>query len=79
LSTLSLLLAQPMWRIIDDALNAYVRNLPQEEQKVLGPIVDRLVRGDWPVTSHWANEWEKLDKHKRRELSGARDKSRRTR
>jgi predicted DNA-binding protein len=77
LSTLSLLLAQPMWRIIDDALAAYVRNLPPDEQKLLGPIVERLVRGDWPVTSHWANEWEKLDRGKPRRVKTAQDRTRR--
>lgn len=60
LQTLSLLLAQPMSRIIDSAIDAYVRNLPPDDQKVLGPLAARLVRGDWPVTSHWWNEWEKL-------------------
>jgi hypothetical protein len=77
LSTLSLLLAQPMWRIIDQALAVYVRHLPAEDQKILGPVVDRLVRGDWPVTSHWANEWEKLEKHKSRTARGARERPRR--
>ena len=62
LSTLSLLLAQPMWRIIDDAIEAYVRNLPPADQKILGPLVERLARGDWPVTSHWAVAWQKPGK-----------------
>jgi predicted DNA-binding protein len=77
LSTLSLLLGQPMWRIIDQALNAYVRALPVEDQKVLGPVVDRLVRGDWPVTSHWAHEWDKLDRQKARRTGVGRSKPRR--
>jgi predicted DNA-binding protein len=64
LSTLSLLLAQPMWRIIDQAIEAYVRNLPPADQKILGPLVERLSRGDWPVTSHWSLEWDKLEKRK---------------
>jgi hypothetical protein len=79
LSTLSLLLAQPMWQIIDDALNTYVRNLPASDQKILGPIVDRLVRGDWPVTSHWANEWAKLEKQKERPVKRARSRTPRAR
>ena len=79
LSTLSLLLAQPMWRIIDQALTIYVHHLPVDDQKILGPIVDRLVRGDWPVTSHWANEWEKLDKRKARKATGERKRPPRAR
>ena len=57
LNTLSLLLGQPIWRIIDDAVNVYVQNLPADDRKILGPLVDRLVRGDWPTTSHWATAW----------------------
>ena len=57
LNTLSLLLGQPIWRIIDDAVNVNVQNLPADDRKILGPLVDRLVRGDWPTTSHWATAW----------------------
>ena len=64
LNTLSLLLAQPMWRIVDQALAVYVRHLPAEDQKILGPLVERLSRGDWPVTSHWPLMWEKPEKTK---------------
>jgi hypothetical protein len=78
LSTLSLLLAQPMWRIIDSAIDAYVRNLPAADRKILGPLVERLVSGDWPVTSHWANEWEKRERNRKRP-SASRAKSRRAR
>jgi predicted DNA-binding protein len=53
LNTLSLLLATPMWRVVDQAIDAYVSRLPVEDQKILGPLVERLSRGDWPVTSHW--------------------------
>ena len=57
LNTLSLLLAQPIWRVIDDAVTVYVQHLPAEDRKILGPLVERLVRGDWPTTSHWATAW----------------------
>jgi hypothetical protein len=57
LNTLSLLLAQPIWRVIDAAVTVYVEHLPAEDRKILGPLVDRLVRGDWPTTSHWAAAW----------------------
>lgn len=53
LSTLSLLTATPIWRLIDSAVDTYVRHLPEPEKSRLGEIADRLVRGDWPVTSHW--------------------------
>jgi hypothetical protein len=53
LSTLSLLTANPMWRIIDRAVDLYVQHLPEPEKSKLGEIAARLVRGDWPVTSHW--------------------------
>ena len=62
LSTLSLLLAQPISRVIDHAIEVYVQNLPESERKILGPLVERLARGDWPVTSHWATEYERLEK-----------------
>ena len=70
LTTLSLLLAQPVWRVIDQAIEAYVRHLPPEDQKILGPLVERLARGDWPVTSHWSLEWEKLEKSKAAKRAG---------
>jgi predicted DNA-binding protein len=62
LSTLSLLLAQPISRVIDHAIEVYVQHLPESEQKILGPLVDRLARGDWPVTSHWQAQFEQLEK-----------------
>src|SRR5262245_27040580 len=54
LNTLSLLLAQPVWRVIDQAVKVYVQHLTDEDRRILGPLVDRLVTGDWPTTSHWA-------------------------
>src|SRR5262245_12401765 len=62
LNTLSLLLGQPVWRVIDDAVTVYVQHLPAEDRKILGPLVDRLVRGDWPTTSHWATAWARPGK-----------------
>jgi hypothetical protein len=62
LNTLSLLLGQPIWRVIDDAVTVYVRHLPPDDRKILGPLVDRLVRGDWPTTSHWATAWSRPSK-----------------
>ena len=53
LTTLSLLTANPIWRIIDRAVDIYVHNLPEPERSRLGDIAERLVAGDWPVTSHW--------------------------
>ena len=53
LSTLSLLTGTPIWRLIDSAVDTYVQHLPEPEKSRLGEIADRLVRGDWPVTSHW--------------------------
>jgi predicted DNA-binding protein len=76
LNTLSLLLAQPASRIIDQALEVYVQHLPEEDQKILGPLVARLARGDWPVTSHWANMWERPGK-KSETRATPRDKARR--
>lgn len=57
LTTLSLLMATPVWKIIDTAVETFVRHLPDEERKLLGSVADRLARGDWPVTSHWATAW----------------------
>jgi predicted DNA-binding protein len=57
LSTLSLLTGNPIWRIIDQAVDAYVQHLPEPERGRLGEIAERLVRGDWPVTSHWEAAW----------------------
>ena len=53
LNTLSLLLRSPIWRIVDQAIDVYVTHLPKTDQEILGPLVERLARGDWPVTSHW--------------------------
>ena len=57
LNTLSLLLATPIWQIVDRAINVYVTHLPKRDQAILGPLVERLARGEWPVTSHWATLW----------------------
>ena len=57
LTTLSLLMATPVWKIIDTAVETFVQHLPDEERKLLGSVADRLARGDWPVTSHWATAW----------------------
>jgi len=62
LTTLSLLLAQPISRIIDHAIEVYVQHLPEAEQQILGPLVERLARGDWPVTSHWFAQFEQAEK-----------------
>ena len=43
----------PIWHIIDRAVDVFVQNLPEPERTRLGDIAERLVRGDWPVTSHW--------------------------
>jgi hypothetical protein len=53
LSTLSLLTGTPIWRLIDAAVETYVQHLPEPEKSRLGEIANRLVEGDWPVTSHW--------------------------
>ena len=71
LTTLSLLLAQPISRVIDHAIEVYVQHLPESEQKILGPLVERIARGDWPVTSHWAVQWERLEKLRARAPRGA--------
>jgi len=57
LSTLSLLTGTPIWRIIDRAIDAYVAQLPEPDRSRLGEIAERLVRGNWPVTSHWQAMW----------------------
>ena len=62
LNTLSLLLAQPIWKVIDQAVAVYVQHLPAEDRRILGPLVDRLVRGEWPTTSHWAATWARPSK-----------------
>jgi len=53
LNTLSLLTGTPIWRVIDRAIDAYVQHLPEEERGLLGTLADRIVRGDWPIVSHW--------------------------
>jgi predicted DNA-binding protein len=53
LNTLSLLTGTPIWRVIDRAIDAYVQHLPDEERLLLGSLAERIVRGDWPVVSHW--------------------------
>jgi predicted DNA-binding protein len=62
LTTLSLLTATPVWKIIETAVETYVQHLPDDERKLLGSIADRLARGDWPVTSHWAAAWNSTGK-----------------
>ncbi|HET7619890.1 MAG TPA: hypothetical protein VFK20_15390 [Vicinamibacterales bacterium] len=57
LNTLSLLTGHPIWKLLDQAVEAYVQNMPEPERSRLGAIAERLVRGDWPVTSHWAAAW----------------------
>lgn len=57
LSTLSLLTGAPIWRIIDRAIETYVAELPEPDRSRLGEIAERLVRGNWPVTSHWRAMW----------------------
>lgn len=57
LNTMSLLTGSPIWRIIDQAVDVYVQHLPEPERTRLGDIAERLVRGDWPVTSHWETLW----------------------
>src|SRR5262245_8014502 len=54
LSTLSLLTGTPIWKLIDQAIDTYVQHLPEPERSRLGEIANRLVHGDWPVTSHWS-------------------------
>ena len=66
LTTLSLLLGQPISRVIDHAIEVYVQHLPESEQKILGPLVDRLARGDWPVTSHWMAQFEAAEQLRER-------------
>jgi len=58
LSTLSLLTGTPIWRLIDAAVDTYVQHLPEPEKSRLGEIADRLVQGDWPVTSHWEASYQ---------------------
>ena len=76
LSTLSLLLGQPMSRIIDRAIAAYIQHLPEEDQKILGPLVDRLARGDWPVTTHWEAQWNELEKLRAKHRRAVAEKTR---
>ncbi|SRR6266487_16248 len=72
LSTLSLLTTDPIWRIIDRAVDVYVQNLPEPERTRLGDIAERLVRGDWPVTSHWEPTRSVLKQAQRRSKDTAR-------
>ena len=57
LNTLSLLLRTPISRVVQQAIDAYVTHLPEADQQILGPLVERLAKGDWPVTSHWHATW----------------------
>jgi predicted DNA-binding protein len=57
LNTLSLLTGAPIWQIIDKAIDAYVQHLPESERALLGSLADRIVKGDWPVVSHWQALW----------------------
>ena len=78
LTTLSLLLAQPISRVIDHAIEVYMQHLPESEQKILGPLVERLARGDWPVTSHWMPQFEALEKlREKHRQSSAKSRARR--
>ena len=52
-----------------------MQHLPEADQKILGPLVERLARGDWPVTSHWEHQWERLEKL-RAKHAAAREKTR---
>ena len=36
----------PLWKVMEEALNAYVRELPQDEQKVLKAIQTRRARDE---------------------------------
>jgi len=57
LNTLSLLTGTPIWQIIDKAIDAYVQHLPEQERAILGSLADRIVKGDWPIVSHWNATW----------------------
>jgi predicted DNA-binding protein len=57
LNTLSLLTGAPIWQIIDKAIDAYVQHLPESERVLLGSLADRIVKGDWPIVSHWSATW----------------------
>ena len=57
LNTLSLLTGLPIWQIIDRSIDAYVQHLPEDERTLLGSLADRIVKGDWPVVSHWSATW----------------------
>ena len=57
LNTLSLLLRSPIWRVVDQAITVYIQHLPENDQRILGSLVERIARGDWPVTSHWHATW----------------------
>jgi predicted DNA-binding protein len=65
LNTLSLLTGSPIWRIIDRAVDAYVRQLPEPDRSRLGEIAERLVQGNWPVTSHWQAMWPRAAARRR--------------
>jgi predicted DNA-binding protein len=66
LNTLSLLTGSPIWRIIDRAVDAYVRQLPEPDRSRLGEIAERLVQGNWPVTSHWQAMWPRATTRRRK-------------
>jgi predicted DNA-binding protein len=65
LNTLSLLTGSPIWRIIDRAVDAYVGQLPEPDRSRLGEIAERLVQGNWPVTSRWQALWPRASARRR--------------
>jgi predicted DNA-binding protein len=75
LNTLSLLTGSPIWRIIDQAVEAYVQYLPEPDRTRLGQIAERLVRGDWPSTSHWETLWARGANRPRERQQAGRAKS----
>jgi hypothetical protein len=70
LNTLSLLTGHPIWRLIEHAVDIYVQNLPEPDRTRLGDIAERLVKGDWPITSHWEAYRATLKKSHRAKRGG---------